>query len=195
VALVREWTMPTERPPTVGEVVPNLWMEGVAWSAQLIPMVVNVEFLDQSRYFFFQGAPQLSSRGWVDPAPDWLLLRKSGSARNRTHDLWICSQKLWPLDHRDGQDSQFPGWNSNQAPQARSQKCYCLSLLAWYHYHHHSYLHLYQNHCITVCTKTSISSFLQYNYNIYVLIYNLDRKYRLILLQVWAIQKRSIYCW
>jgi hypothetical protein len=33
---------------------------------------------------FFQVAPQLYSRGWVDPVPDPLLLRKSGSAGNRT---------------------------------------------------------------------------------------------------------------
>jgi hypothetical protein len=43
-------------------------------------------FLDRSRYFFFQVAPQLYSRGWVDPVPDPLLLRKSGSAANRT---WV----------------------------------------------------------------------------------------------------------
>jgi hypothetical protein len=41
-------------------------------------------FLDRSRYYFFQVAPQLYSRGWVDPVPDPLLLRKSGSAGNRT---------------------------------------------------------------------------------------------------------------
>jgi hypothetical protein len=41
-------------------------------------------FLDRSRYFFFQVAPQLYSRGWVDSVPDPLLLRKSGSAGNRT---------------------------------------------------------------------------------------------------------------
>jgi hypothetical protein len=41
-----------------------------------------------------QVAPQLSLRGWVDPVPDPLLLRKSGSAGNRTRDLWICSQEL-----------------------------------------------------------------------------------------------------
>jgi hypothetical protein len=41
-------------------------------------------FLDRSRYFFFQVAPQLYSRGWVDPVPAPLLLRKSGSAGNRT---------------------------------------------------------------------------------------------------------------
>jgi len=39
----------------------------------------------------------------VDPVPDPLLLRKSGSAGDRTQDLCICSQKLWPLDHRGGQ--------------------------------------------------------------------------------------------
>jgi hypothetical protein len=41
-------------------------------------------FLDRSRYFFFQVAPQLNSRGGVDPVPDPLLLRKSGRARNLT---------------------------------------------------------------------------------------------------------------
>jgi hypothetical protein len=30
----------------------------------------------------------------VGPVPDPLLLRKSGSAGNRTRDLWICSQEL-----------------------------------------------------------------------------------------------------
>ena len=34
----------------------------------------------------------------MDPVPDLLLLRKSGSAGNRTRDLCICSQKLWPLE-------------------------------------------------------------------------------------------------
>jgi hypothetical protein len=43
-----------------------------------------LEFLDRSRYLILQVAPQLYSRGWVDPVPDPLLLRKSGSAGNRT---------------------------------------------------------------------------------------------------------------
>jgi hypothetical protein len=38
----------------------------------------------------------------MDPIPDPLLLRKSGSPGNRTRDLWICSQELWPLDYRGG---------------------------------------------------------------------------------------------
>jgi hypothetical protein len=64
VAIVRERTGPTERPPLVGEVSCQLLrIEGVAWSAQRIPTVVNLGFLDRSRYFFLQVAPQLSSRG------------------------------------------------------------------------------------------------------------------------------------
>jgi hypothetical protein len=41
-------------------------------------------FLDRSHYFFFQVAPRLYSRGWVDPVSEPPLLRKSGSAGNRT---------------------------------------------------------------------------------------------------------------
>jgi hypothetical protein len=44
----------------------------------------NLGILDQSLCFFFQVAPQLFSQGWVDPIPDPLPLRKSGSAGNRT---------------------------------------------------------------------------------------------------------------
>jgi hypothetical protein len=62
VALVRERTIPTERPPLVGEVSANfLRIDSVAWSVQRIPTVVNLGFLDRSRNFFpFKVAPQLS---------------------------------------------------------------------------------------------------------------------------------------
>jgi hypothetical protein len=96
VAVVRKRTIPTER------LVQPLRVEGVAWSAQRIPTVVTLGFLDRSRDFFIQVAPKLSSRGWVDPVPNPLLVRKSGRAENRTRELWICSQKLWPLGHRGG---------------------------------------------------------------------------------------------
>jgi hypothetical protein len=42
-----------------------------------------LDFLDRSRYCFFQVASQLYSRGWVNPVPDRLFLRKSGKAGNR----------------------------------------------------------------------------------------------------------------
>jgi hypothetical protein len=43
-----------------------------------------LDFLDRSRYFFFQVAFQFYSRDLVDPVPDPLLFRKSGSAGNQT---------------------------------------------------------------------------------------------------------------
>jgi hypothetical protein len=38
----------------------------------------------------------------VGPVPDPLLLRKFGSAGNRTRNLWVSSQELRPLDHSGG---------------------------------------------------------------------------------------------
>jgi hypothetical protein len=94
--------MPTERPPLVGEVVPTFADRGCCVVSATDPPVVSLRFLGRSHYYFFQVAPQLPSRGGVDHVPDPLLLRKSRSAGNRTQDLWICSQKLCPLDHRGG---------------------------------------------------------------------------------------------
>jgi hypothetical protein len=59
--------------------------------------------LDRSHYLFFQVAPQLYSRGWKDPVPDPLLLRKCASARNRTRTFGSVAMELWSLDHRDDQ--------------------------------------------------------------------------------------------
>jgi hypothetical protein len=39
----------------------------------------------------------------VDSVPDPLLLRKSGTVGNRTQDLSVSSQELWPLDRTGGQ--------------------------------------------------------------------------------------------
>jgi hypothetical protein len=48
------------------------------------PYVRILGVLHRSLYFFYQVAPQLYSRGWVEPVPDPLLLSKSCSGRNRT---------------------------------------------------------------------------------------------------------------
>jgi hypothetical protein len=78
VAVVLKRTIPTERPPLVGEISANLLqVEGVAWSEQQIhlfhdkkiPTAVNLGFLDRSRYSLKEVALILSSRGWVDPIP------------------------------------------------------------------------------------------------------------------------------
>jgi hypothetical protein len=72
---------------------------GSRLSAKLVPTFVDrgchevsvtdpygriLGFLDRRCYVFFQVAPQLYSRASVYPVPEPLLLRKSGSAGNRT---------------------------------------------------------------------------------------------------------------
>jgi hypothetical protein len=66
------------------------------------PTDVNLSFLDRSRYLSFKQLLIYSHKGWVHPVPDPLLLRKSGSVGNRTRDLCVSSQELWPLEHRGG---------------------------------------------------------------------------------------------
>jgi hypothetical protein len=67
VALFRERTIPTELQPLVDEVSANF----CGWGCHVIsvtdPYGRILGFLDRSRYHSFQVAPQLYSRGWVDP--------------------------------------------------------------------------------------------------------------------------------
>jgi hypothetical protein len=98
---VHDWTIPSDR-RLPAKLVPPFADRECCVVSITDPYGNILDFLDWSHYFFFQVAPQLYSRGWVDPVPDPLLLRKSGIARNQTQDLWICSQELWPLDHRGG---------------------------------------------------------------------------------------------
>jgi hypothetical protein len=100
VALVPERTIPAERLLLVGEVSANVCGQWVSCGQRNGSPRPYFQFSRSEPCFFFQVAPQLYLWGWVDPDPDPLLLRKSGSARNRTRNLWICSQELWPLEHR-----------------------------------------------------------------------------------------------
>jgi hypothetical protein len=76
--------IPIERPPFNCEVSANFCeYKGCRVVNTAESYGRNFSLLDQSRYFFFQIAAQLCSRGSVDPVPDPLLLRKSGSAGNR----------------------------------------------------------------------------------------------------------------
>jgi hypothetical protein len=58
VALVRERTIPTERPPLVGEVVPTFADRGCHVVGATDPYSRILGFLDRT-CFFFKAAPQL----------------------------------------------------------------------------------------------------------------------------------------
>jgi hypothetical protein len=74
VASVRKRTIPTKRLPLVSEVSANFFADR-GWHVVSVTNLCGriLGFLDRSRYYFFQVAPQLYSRGWVVPVPDPLL--------------------------------------------------------------------------------------------------------------------------
>jgi hypothetical protein len=76
-----------------------LHIEGVAWLAQWIPTVIYL-FSRLELLLFLPSSSSVVLMRLSGPCLDPLLLRKSGSAENRTWDLWICNQEVWPLDHR-----------------------------------------------------------------------------------------------
>jgi hypothetical protein len=123
VALLHEQSTLTERPLLVSEVSANFWRQRVLHGQHNGSPRPYSRFLDRIRYYFFITAPQLYSRGWVGPFPDPLLLRKSGSAGNQTWDLWICSQELWPLDHRGSLYIKSYIWSQKAKSFRHHTKC------------------------------------------------------------------------
>jgi hypothetical protein len=69
-------------------------------------------FYRQKPLFFLSSSSTFVLTRLTWPFPDSLLLRKSGSAGNRTRNIWICSQKLWPQDYRGGQNGTGKNFNS-----------------------------------------------------------------------------------
>jgi hypothetical protein len=59
MVLVRKRTIPTERPPHVGEVSANFADRGCHVISPTDPLGHILGFLDRNRYYFFQVAPQL----------------------------------------------------------------------------------------------------------------------------------------
>jgi hypothetical protein len=78
VALVRERTIPTELPPLVGEIVPTFADRGCCVVSATIPTVVNLGFLDRSRYCFL-------------PSSSSVVRTRLGGPRSRL----TASQKIW----------------------------------------------------------------------------------------------------
>src|SRR5215472_1891076 len=60
MAVVRKRTIPTERPPPVGEVSANFCgQRGVTWSAQRVPTAVNLCFLDLEPLLFYSSSSSI----------------------------------------------------------------------------------------------------------------------------------------
>jgi hypothetical protein len=102
MALVHKWTIPTERPPLVGEVSANFCGWRVSHGQHTGSPWPYSRFSRPEPLLFLPSNSSVLLTRLSGPCSRPLLLRKSGSAGNRTWDLWICSQELWSLDHRGG---------------------------------------------------------------------------------------------
>jgi hypothetical protein len=102
MASVCERTIPTEQPPFVSGINANFCGQRVSHGQHGHILC----FLDWRCYSFFQVAPQLYSRGWVDTIPDPLLLILSGSAGNRTQTSGSVA--------RNSDHSIYTKWNNNR---------------------------------------------------------------------------------
>jgi hypothetical protein len=89
---VRERTIPTERPPLVGEVTANFCGWRVPRCQRDRSLRPYFRFFWQEPLLFYQVTPQLYSRGWVDPVPDPLLFFP-GSVGNRTRASGSVAKK------------------------------------------------------------------------------------------------------
>jgi hypothetical protein len=63
-------------------------------SAQQIPRVINLGFLDPEPLLFHESSSSVILTRLSGPRSDPLLFTKFGGARKRTWDLWILSQEL-----------------------------------------------------------------------------------------------------
>ena len=85
VALVRERTIPTERPPPVGEVSANFCGQRcVTWSAQRVPTAINLCFLDLEPLLIY------SSSSSVDLARLTRLSRPRSRRTTTQKNLVVC---------------------------------------------------------------------------------------------------------
>jgi hypothetical protein len=102
VASVRKRTIPTERPPLVSKVSANFFrIEGATWSAWRIPTTYSRLSRPEPLLFLPSSSSVVLTR--LSGPRSRLYIFFLVVPGNRTRDLWICSQELWPLDHRGGQ--------------------------------------------------------------------------------------------
>jgi hypothetical protein len=74
-----------------------LRVEDVAWSAHRIPMAAHLGFSRPVQLHFHSSASLVIHMGLSAPCSRTITSQKIW---NRTWDIWICSQELWPLDHK-----------------------------------------------------------------------------------------------
>jgi hypothetical protein len=99
---VNESTIPTERPLLVGKVSVNfVRIDGCRVVSVTDPYSRVLGFLYRSRYVFWSSSSIVLTR-LSGPRSRPTTSQKLWYRRELNPDLSICSQELWPLDHRGG---------------------------------------------------------------------------------------------
>jgi hypothetical protein len=100
VALARERTISTERPPLVGEVSANFCGQRVSRGQRNGSPRPYSRFSRPEPLLFLPNSYSVVLTRLSGPRSRPTTSQKiSGSAGNRIQDLWICSQELWSQDH------------------------------------------------------------------------------------------------
>jgi hypothetical protein len=97
----RKRSIPTEWQPRPAR---QCWLplEGVSWSAQRVLTAINLFSRLKHLLYFSSTSSFIVTRAEWTPFQTHRYSEKSGTAGNRTRDLWFCSQDLRQLDHKEG---------------------------------------------------------------------------------------------
>jgi hypothetical protein len=162
VAWVRERTIPTERPPLVGEVSANFCEYRVPRGQHEGSLRPYSRISRPEPLLFFQVAPQLYSWGWVDPIRDPLLHRNFDSAWNRIRTSGCVARNS---DHQTTEAvflTIHANNNSNKGPR-EVLKCEP----HWRLLLHVKWWHIFINVTCRMCNKTAPGTFL---YSLFVFV-------------------------
>jgi hypothetical protein len=134
VSSVREQTIPTEQPPTFVDRECR-----IVSAVDLYGRILG--FLDRSRYSCHQAAISIVLTRLKGPRSKSTTSQETWQHRDSNLDLWICSQKPGPLDHRrDPHNAEIP-----HVPRKRVKLSLCQTKLALRHEL------VYGNGCIDPC--------------------------------------------
>jgi hypothetical protein len=94
--------VPTERLPLLANLVPTFSDRGCHLVSVTDPYCRILGFLNRSRQFFLSSSSSVVLTRLSGPRSRPTTSQKIWQRRESNPDLWICSQELWPVDHRGG---------------------------------------------------------------------------------------------
>jgi hypothetical protein len=102
LAWVRERTIPTERPPLVSEVTANFCGLRVPRDQRDGYLRPYSRISRPKSLLFLPSSSSIVLKRQSGPPSRLITSEKIWKRWESNHDPWICSQELWPLDHRGG---------------------------------------------------------------------------------------------